>query len=234
MSFFQCDPAAFHYPVIVFIKFAEVQSHKDIIQQLEKDVKMHHFLKCDPPVPIFTNSDCLGTTLEATWVPGNVQCKRAALTLIRGFAGVCLSDLLPVIPGKVNRISTHVTVSADFFLEHFLEFRSFVVPFKLNQCLLSSPHREICRPLCLRHIGLEGTHVYLLCFGAMWYTLRIITVVHHGCLKAQNNVKGIISIACFCLLLSLLKVVVFAKSPKRDSCCHLADKNSSISAAQKW
>ena len=65
-------------------------------------------------------------SIEATWVPWNMSCKGAALTLIQGFADLRLSVffslsslhlwLPPVSPGKADRIPPHIAVRANLFL----------------------------------------------------------------------------------------------------------------------
>lgn len=65
-------------------------------------------------------------------------------------------------------------------------------------------------------------NMFPLCFGAMLFTLHNI-VVHRGCLNVESDVKWIIFIACFNVLLSLLKGA--QNAPNAMHYCHLGSKN---------
>ena len=146
--------------------------------------------------------------------------------LLYSFADLCLlsraGSLFQVIPGKVNRITTCVTVSANLFLVKMTgtwpgisgevqdvdSLPCCVLPLTLYQWLpssLSGTWHTSCQTWDI--------DVLLLCSGFMWFTLHSVAV-HHGYLKAENDVnEWSVSLVLTCFF-SFLEVVVPAKIPK--------------------
>lgn len=97
--------------------------------------------------------------IKVIWVLEIMMCNGSSLTLIQGFADMCLSSLshhhsfLQVISDEVDRIPTRVVTSADLFLVKMTWlFRLSSTPY---QCLPSSLRRKTILPLYPHHISQE-------------------------------------------------------------------------------
>ena len=106
------------------------------------------------------------TYTNTCWFSVSSMCENTHTnTHTRSFRSSPCQWLPLIIPGKVSRITTHVSVSADLFLvelmsshelQHIDILPRFVLLLMLNQSLPSSLCKEIFRPLYPSHISHEG------------------------------------------------------------------------------
>ena len=158
------------------------------------------------------------TTIEATRGLQKVMCKGPTFTFIWDFSVFLLCYWLPlVIPGKEDRITTHVAVSADLlkwgelkFLVRVMTSTFIPVLSMLNQCLPSSLCKEFFQPLPISSEPWRERCVASLLWSYVMYSSQHCSSTL--CLKVENCVNE--------LYLLLWRVVYFIGTLY----CHLADR----------
>ena len=111
------------------------------------------------------------------------------------------------------RLSSQFAGNRNVFLPFFQSFRTV---FKHGKAYSLKHEKDVAKKNKKTFFILKRTYFYL---------LHSIIVVQHDCLKVENDIKWLIYITCFSLLLSLLEVVMSAKIPK---CNVLLSPNSFI------